>query len=213
MDKSSFKQMQHLKLSKIQQHIEQWCNLAGWRHSASPCSRRRSHDHIRILAEGRFWCQVNSQGGATHFIAIVCTVYSMALSTTFQCTNVSIVCFVHFSNIKCCWHRLNSGNQIQLMKLENLLSTWQCRDLILQIGAAPLYYATMWGATATAEVLMKSGADVNATDSVRSHISGAITLTLHSPELTTSFQEINVSTFSLVHIFNRTNVAVTDQKH
>lgn len=33
------------------------------------------------------------------FIATFDTVYSIALSTTFQCINVSIVCLVYFSNI------------------------------------------------------------------------------------------------------------------
>ena len=52
--------------------------------------------------------------------------------------------------------------------------------MTLQIGGTPLHHAAWGGHTATAEVLIKAGADVKATDTVRSNMLAAMIWIVYS---------------------------------
>ena len=66
------------------------------------------------------------------------------------------------------------NNQILCLKLSDIQSQTNNSESMLQDGTTPLHTAGRGGHTATAEMLLKAGADVKATNKVRPNLWVAI---------------------------------------
>ena len=141
----------------------------------------------------------------TCWFGIVWSVCSLVVPTAFQYTKKATAWLVQFTTI---------GNAIETEQQElqpdppseavrPSVTDWECCDSILQHQGTPLHEAARGGHTATAEFLLKAGADVKAINRVRWNVLIAIISMLCSLAVSTAFQCIKKSAACLVPFYYR----------
>ena len=146
-------------------------------------------------------------------IVIVWSVFSFAVSTAIHYVKKAAGYVVQFTTTD---NPVGTDEQELLLHpsseaVQPPATVWQCCDSILQDQRTPLHEAARGGHTATAELLLKAGADVKAVDWVRWNASVAIISILCYLAVATAFQYRHKSAECLVRFTTIGNAIDTDQ--